>query len=287
MSRADRRRSAREKPDARPAAPARRRQPTVGEETLFFERLRRQAKWIFVLLAALFAVTFVGFGVGSSVPGGVADLLQGAGGPTGVPDLDDARERVRENPKDAKAQRDLAEAYQARGDTEGAIKPLVAYTKLRPKDEDAIRQLATLYMARALRLRTQAQIAQAEAQLATPHALFAPPASTPFGQALGQPPIYEALSSLHNERLTQAYSDMSKAYEDAQATYERVAALSPEDPDIQLQLADASLNAGDQARAIEAYKRFLKIDPDNASAPLVRQQLQQLQAQARAPAATG
>ena len=35
---------------------------------MFFPRLRRQAKWMFVFLALVFGVGFVIFGVGSSLP---------------------------------------------------------------------------------------------------------------------------------------------------------------------------------------------------------------------------
>ena len=43
---------------------------------MFFPRLRRQAKWVFVFLALVFAVGFVAFGVGSG-SSGISDLLRG------------------------------------------------------------------------------------------------------------------------------------------------------------------------------------------------------------------
>src|SRR5262249_57475496 len=54
---------------------AARRPPTV-EQTMFFPRLRRQAKWVFVFLAFVFAAGFVFFGVGSGSTG-LGDLLRG------------------------------------------------------------------------------------------------------------------------------------------------------------------------------------------------------------------
>ena len=83
MARADRRRDARAKPVA--AGAERYQSAYVGTEQLFFQRLRKQAKWVFVFLAFVFAFTFVVFGVGSEVPGGVADIVQGGGG--GGPDV--------------------------------------------------------------------------------------------------------------------------------------------------------------------------------------------------------
>src|SRR3546814_10869928 len=39
----------------------------VGTEGLFFQRLRRQARWMFLVLALVFGVGFVAFGVGYDV----------------------------------------------------------------------------------------------------------------------------------------------------------------------------------------------------------------------------
>src|SRR5256885_7360894 len=57
------------------AAPRRtrgRRKHAAGgnpNQQLFFMRLRRQAKWMYVILAALFAITFAFLGVGSGSQG--------------------------------------------------------------------------------------------------------------------------------------------------------------------------------------------------------------------------
>ena len=70
---------------------------------MFFPRLRRHAKWIFVLLALVFGLGFVLFGVGAGGTG-LGDLLRdnGATGGNG-PSVEDARKRTEENPKDAQA----------------------------------------------------------------------------------------------------------------------------------------------------------------------------------------
>src|SRR2546429_1400748 len=57
------RKAAKAQPGRRRQAAAR-RPPTI-EQTMFFPRLRRQAKWVFVLLVFVFAGGFVFFGVGS------------------------------------------------------------------------------------------------------------------------------------------------------------------------------------------------------------------------------
>ena len=240
-----------------------------------------------MLLAVLFGVTFVGFGVGSNVPGGVADLLGRSAGGTGQVDVGEARDRVRENPRDADAQRDLATGLVQRGDVEAAITPLEAYVALKPNDQNALRELASLYLARAGRLRNEAQIAQIQQIEAAPGRAFGPPPTSPFAQALGQPPLTSAVSSSYDERLTTAFNAMSAAYEEAKDAYARVARLNPDDPDVQLQLASAAESAGDTQAAIAAYEKFLKIAPDHGSAPLVREQLKQLRTPASPANAAG
>src|SRR6188768_4524807 len=97
MARADRRRAQR----ARPAA-ATRRSDVVIEDTMFFPRLRRHAKWMFLFLALVFALGFVGFGVGA---GGVGfgDVIRDAAGGGGQPSVSDAEEHVPHTRNNAQA----------------------------------------------------------------------------------------------------------------------------------------------------------------------------------------
>ena len=47
------------------------------EDLMFFPKLRRKAKWVFLLLAIAFAVGFVAFGVGTGVGGtSIGDVLR-------------------------------------------------------------------------------------------------------------------------------------------------------------------------------------------------------------------
>src|ERR687886_137900 len=63
-------------PGARSRRAAAKRKPQSYESTMFFPRLRAQAKWVFVFLAAVFALGFVFFGVGSGSTG-LGDILRG------------------------------------------------------------------------------------------------------------------------------------------------------------------------------------------------------------------
>ena len=58
------------------------------------------------------------------------------------------------------------------------------------------------------------------------------------------------------------------------------------DPSLQLQLAQAAESANDTPTAVAAYKKFLKLAPDDPSAGLIRQRLKQLKASTTPPAST-
>src|SRR5919112_4037932 len=145
MARADRRRATRQ---ARPTREIR----TTGharvaaEEDMFFPKLRRQARWMFVFLALVFGLGFVLFGVGSG-NGGLGDLLQGnfdvfgSSDPTKQQEKD-ARKQIEKNPKNPDAHRDLATALQAQDKLDEAVAELQRYLALRPKDTGALAELA-------------------------------------------------------------------------------------------------------------------------------------------------
>ncbi len=276
MARAERRRAQRSKPAAGHGR-AFQQSAYVGTEGLFFQRLRGAGKWIFVVIALLFALGFLGAGVGSDVQGGILDVIGVGGSSASGPSADDAREKLEKNPNDAEALRELATALQTEGKPDEAVAPLERYARLRPKDTDALRELAGLHLAKAGRLRDQVQQAQLEAQALNPGADFALPSSSPLGQALGNPAINQAVSTSANERVTKLYGEMQQAYGAAKTTYQRLVKLEPEDASLQLQLADAAQNSGDTTTAIGAYKRFLVLAPDDPSAPLVKQEIKRLQ----------
>jgi tetratricopeptide (TPR) repeat protein len=274
MARADRRRQTRAKPVA--AGADRYQSAYVGTEQLFFQRLRKQAKWVFVFLAFVFAFSFVVFGVGSDVPGGVADILNGRS--PGGASVSDAEERTRENPRDAEAWRDLSSALQQDGKQEEAIAPLERYVALKPKDASALGTLASLYMIKAQNLSQQVQEAQVQAALANPGQDFALPSDSPFGKAFATNPVTDALAGQSNGRLQTLYTQATQAFEQAKLKYVSLAALQPNDASIQIQLAQAAENANDVPSAIAAYQQFLKLAPDDPSADAVKQRVQALQA---------
>jgi tetratricopeptide (TPR) repeat protein len=243
---------------------------------MFFPRLRRHAKWVFVFLAAVFALGFVGFGVGA---GGVGfgDILKGGGG-SGVPSVSNAQKRIDENPNDAQAYRDLATAYEAKNDTTNAISALENLTRLKPRNVDALRELAGLYLRQA----SDAQQRYQAAQLRT--AYLAPGAAvlgslTLNNKPLSVDPINSALSSQSSQATSQAASEIQTAAASAVSTYKKVAAAvrgKGEKAQAQLNVAEIAQQVGDTTSAIAAYKAFLKLTPNDPNAPDVKRALKQL-----------
>lgn len=240
---------------------------------MFFPRLRRHAKWMFLLLALAFALGFVGFGVGAGGVG-VGDIFRGSSG-SGLPSVSDAQQRVSENPKDPQAFRALANAQQAAGNTDGAIEALEGLVALRPKNTDALRELAGLYLAKASTAQERAQILQYRSQYLAPGSLTEM-AFQLGGRPLTPDPLTNAVTSLYDDDITAAYSEVQDASARAVDTYKKIAQALPKDPTVQLELAQAASAANDGAAAIAAYEQFLKLAPDDPTAPEVKRLLKQL-----------
>ena len=272
--------AAKQRPRQAKAQPSPRaaRKPPVAEQTMFFMRLRRSTKPVFIFLALVFALSFVFLGVGSG-SSGIGDLLRGNfdlfGGGSSSTSVSGAQKRIEKNPRDAAAYRDLARAYQIKGDTTKAIDALKTYTRLRPNDTTALTELAGTYLSQADTARQQAIAAQSALTTAS---LFTPyPVTSKLGTALGQNPITDASTSGAQTAFTTAYQKMQSAYSAAVGAYKRVAKKTPNDPTVQLQLASTAESANDAKTAIAAYKRFLKLAPDDPSAPQVKQHVKQLE----------
>ena len=241
---------------------------------MFFPRLRRHAKWMFLFLALAFGLGFVGFGVGAGGIG-IGDVFRDAAGGSGVPSISDSEKRVLENPKDAQAFRDLATAHQAAGNTDEAIEALQSFVELRPKNSDALRELAALYLQQASAAQERAQIYQTRAAYLAPGTVR----DTIFqigSSPLEPDPITSAVSSGYETEIQAAASEIQTASAQAVEMYRKIAALQPNDPTVQLELAQAAQSANDTATMIAAYEKFLKLAPNDPTAPEVRRILEQL-----------
>jgi tetratricopeptide (TPR) repeat protein len=240
---------------------------------MFFPRLRRHAKWMFLFLALAFGLGFVGFGVGAGGIG-VGDVFRDAAGGTGVPSISDSEQKVLDNPKDAQAFKDLATAHQAEGNTDDAIEAMQSYVALKPKDTDGLRELAALYLQKASAAQERAQIYQVRSDYLAPGSIR----DTIFqigGSPLEPDPITNAVSTSYDQEISAAASEIQAASGQAVDQYRKIAELQPNDPTVQLELAQAAESANDVATVIAAYEAFLKLAPDDPTAPEVRRLLKQ------------
>jgi len=133
------------------------------EEQLFFSRLRRHAKVMYVLLAVVFAAGFVVLGVGSGSTG-IGDILQGklfgGGGSSTSSQIGSKQKAIARSPKDVSLYLDLAGLYQADQKESQALTTLRKAEKVAPKNVDILNRIALIYSSRAGRARSVAEDAQ-------------------------------------------------------------------------------------------------------------------------------
>jgi tetratricopeptide (TPR) repeat protein len=244
---------------------------------MFFPRLRRRAKWVFAFLAAAFALSVVIFGVGTGVSGAnVGDFLQDIfNRQSAGADIGQAQEKALANPQDAEAQIEWANALQQAGRTREAITALERYLALREDDTDALRQLANLWGSVAIRARQDADAARFEAAGVSGAQTFAQPDS-PFLQEAGQNKIAQTLAADANARAQAAELEAQQAAAQQQAAYERLTTFLPEDPSLFLSLGLAAQAARDYEGAIDAYREFLALAPNDPNAGQVKAQIKLL-----------
>jgi cytochrome c-type biogenesis protein CcmH/NrfG len=245
---------------------------------MFFPRLRKQAKWMFVFLALVFGVGFVIFGVGSSLPSGVADLIR-SNGSSGQASISDAQDKVNENPKSAQAQLELSRAYQRDGKMDEAIPPLVKATQLQPRNQDFLQELAGLYSTQAGKAQEIAAAANAEYNSASG---ITPLVSGSAQQLFQAGPLEQTILDDVSKRGQDASTKASTALTNAATTYRKLTKLSPKDGQMWLLYAFASQSAGKTDNALQGYKQFLKVSPDAPEAAQVKAQIKSLESSSSA-----
>jgi tetratricopeptide (TPR) repeat protein len=276
------------RPTPRAAAPAARPAATGYEDTMFFPRLRRQAKWMFVFLAVVFGLGYVIFNVGGTIPGvGLGDVLQNIGQDTGGPSEGDARQKIEDQPNNPTGYLELATALQRNGKNDEAIAPLERYISFRPRDRAALGQLAGIYLTQARRGQDEAIRAQAELTQLTGGDVFSPDPSSQFGQRFGPGQITKIEADKLTQRLNENYVTAQQAFQNATSTYKKLIAAIPDaeeadQPSVFLQLAFAAQSGNDLKEAIAAYNRYLVVAPDSPNEAGVRQQIKQLEAALKA-----
>jgi tetratricopeptide (TPR) repeat protein len=268
------RRKAAKKPQTGTRKQAAARRPPSVESTMFFPRLRRQAKWVFVFLAFVFAAGFVFFGVGSGSTG-LGDLLRGnfnifgsGGGSTTSAAVKSALKRTQAHPKDPEAWRALATAYSGDGELAQANKANERLLKLKPNDTSTLQSVAAFYETRAQSKANEASRLQAQLPVSLGSILGFSQTSQ-LGQALSNDPTTTQLQQKASAAITAENSALQK---DA-AMYKRLAKLQPDDVNTQFHYAQLADLTGDAPSAVKAYQRVVRLAPKDPAAQQARQRI--------------
>jgi tetratricopeptide (TPR) repeat protein len=271
-----------QKKAAQPAKAPARRQRRRGHsgggnpnQQLFFMRLRRKAKLAYLVLAVLFAITFAFLGVGSGSNGGLDQLFSGLNiFSSGGNPVSKAQKEIKAHPNSAKGYRDLATAYEGKGDTMNAISALQQYTTQKPKDAAAWSELGGLQLTEAQNFRSAYTAATQERQLAAPSASFLPTGK--LGQGIGTNPLEQAAASQVDVSVQNLQQQTQLAYTSSVASYKHAATLRPTDSNAWFQLGQTAQTSGDVTTALNAYKRYLKLSPNSTFASQIRQLIKAL-----------
>jgi tetratricopeptide (TPR) repeat protein len=241
-------------------------------QDLFFVRLRRRQKWIYAFLAVIFAATFAGVGVGSGNGGGLDQLYSGLFG-GGGDSVSKAQKEIKDHP--AKGYRDLATAYESKGDTTSAIQALQSYLALKKKDADVWSELGGLELTQAQNASTQYQAAQQASQIADPSAPFLP--SGTLATAVGTNAAYQDAAQQASSQVSTLYQQITTALSSAVSDYQKATKIRPRSTTAWESLASAATNAGNAKVALGAWKKVLKLDPHTTSRAQIEQQIKQLE----------
>jgi cytochrome c-type biogenesis protein CcmH/NrfG len=273
-------RKQRPKPDPKKRA----KSAPAWEEQLFFSRLRRHAKVMYVLLALVFVFSFVLLGVGSG-SNGISDALQsffGQNSGTSIgSQIKNKQQAVQSSPQNVTLYLDLAGLYQSDNQEANALATLRQARKVAPRNLDVLNRIASIYGAQAGREGDNYRnvFAVYSQNVTTPPGLNT---GSQLGQALTSDPYSQALQT----QLNTAYTKVTTAYEKVAGVYKQTAQVArgtSEEPNALLQWASAAQSANDLPTAITAYTRFLKVAPDNPNATAVKQTLTQLEASVGQP----
>jgi tetratricopeptide (TPR) repeat protein len=241
-------------------------------QDLFFVRMRRHQKWLYSLLAVIFALGFVGLGVGSGNGGGLSSLYNSILGGSGASSVSKAQDLVKTDP--AKGYRLLATAYEQQSNPGLAMAALTKYVALKKTDADSWGELGQLERSSGDKAATQYQQAQLAAQAADPSAPFLPGGT--LGTAVGQNPAYAGASQQAASRTSLLYQKAVGAYGKAVTAFQAASKLRPKNPIFLQGLASAAENSGNSKVAVGALRRYLKLYPNAPQKKQIEAQIKAL-----------
>ena len=233
---------------------------------------------MFVLLIVVFGLGFVLFGVGSSGLG-LGDIFSGIRGSGGNPSVDKPLKATQKNPKDAQAWKDLATAYDAKGDYTVRDRRLAAVHAAAPEGRRRAERARPGLRQQLQTQAIEAQAAQVEAQNAQ-STNFGPPPTSPLGRALGEPARPDragrrasAANARFNDRVTARQQTATELVD----AYQKLAKLQPTEPASSSSSPSAAKDAGDAADGDRRLQAVRQARARRRSAPQAKARLKPLQ----------
>lgn len=264
------------------------------------ERLRKNGKWVFLLLAVVFAITFVFAGVGTSGPS-LIDLLgqDSDSSPTETVQksstaVQKAEAAAKATPEDPQVWIALAQAEIANDQLDKVPAAAAKAAELAPEDAAVQSAVADIYLAQAAAALQKAQALYATAQGGgLVDGRTAVPQQVIPGQSSGATPFQTAQESISSAKLADVSAQVSPlqtqandAYVAAVAAQTTVTELEPKDPAAWFRLGQIATAANDTTGAITAYEKFVKLAPADPLTKKVEEEIKRLK-ESQQPLQTG
>jgi len=243
-------------------------------QELFFSKLRRRQKWVFLALAIIFAVSFVAFGVGSGNGSGLQDMYNSILG-SGNDQIASAQAEIKKNP--SKGYKDLANAYITKNRLTDAIGALRTYVNtVNRKDSNAWAQLGGYEKQHGDFAASQYQQVLQAQQLQAPGSIFTPTGA--LGSQLGSNPLEQYYITKNQAISTTLYQEAITAYNSSLTDYQTAAKYAPRDTRATAWLGvyGAAQNAGNTKAALEALQNFIQLSPDSTNLKQIETSCKQL-----------
>jgi hypothetical protein len=249
--------------------------------------MRRQTRWVFAVLAVVFAGSFVFLGVGS---GGSAltDFLNGnihLFGSSSGPSVQSVQQKVAKDPTNAKLRLQLAQLLVQKNRIDEAIPAYKAYLKLKPGDTGGLLGLAGVYSTKITALSNELQ-SPPTPPWAGLNAFLPVAQTTALGTALSglQPPELSitALQQGQTDLLQKQLAGVVTAH---LGIYRTIAAKTPGDSGAFHEIEVIASQDGDVTAAIAIDKQFLKKFSTDPLVPDIKQEIKTLEQ--RLASATG
>jgi tetratricopeptide (TPR) repeat protein len=242
-------------------------------QDLFFSKLRRQMKWVYVALIIIFAVSFVFIGVGSGSGGGLDQLYQGIFGGNGDA-VGKAKAEIKTNP--AKGYKDLANAYVTNNDLTAAIGAMHSYLNIKKKDSNGWAQLGGYEKQQGDTAAAQYQQILQASQLESPGTIFQPTGA--LGAQLGSNPIEQYYTQKNQALSGPLYQQAITAYNSSLTDFQKAAkyATRANRADAVLGVYSAAQVVGNKKVALRALQRYVKLAPNSPNLKDLEAQCKQL-----------